>query len=600
MASLLSPGILVQEKDFSQIVPSVSSSVGGMVGRFSQGPIETPILISSEDQLVKVFGQPNDSNANDWHTIAEFLKYTNACWVVRSRNNGISNAVSTGVTSVAIVNRIEYEDLTTATQSAAGEFIAKNAGTSGNGIGVILVDAGTWGAFNTWCNTHLSLFPNNQSLASYFNAMPGTSAYMDNLTLDTLPKNDEVHILIIDVLGAVTGTPYTVLEHYEGASKASDAVNYQGLTTYYVNVINESSQYVWWSSFPTATSGSNIVSIGSSALMAAPIGMAFAQINIVASPNFFNETLSGGINGTPSALSNIMAAYDTLGNKDLYSVDLMMCGAFSVGLVGQIEQYVLENVVNLRKDCVGFCSPHTNGAPIKDSAIAQTTVAGFKTSVNIPDTQASYGFMDTGMKYVYDRYSKKYRYVPLNGDMAGLAARTDNTNDPWWSFAGFNRGGIMNVIKFAYNPNQADRDYLYPKGINPCIIDPNSGPILFGDRTMTSKPSAFDRINVRRLFIVLEKAISKASKYQLFEFNDNFTQAQFKNMVVPFLKNVQGRRGITDFLVTCDSTNNTGQVIDSNNFVADIYIKPARSINFITLSFVATRTDVAFSTVVGA
>lgn len=601
MASLLSPGILVQEKDFSQIIPSVSSSVGGMVGRFSQGPIETPILITSEDHLVSVFGQPNDLNANEWFTVAEFLKYTNSCWVSRSRNSGISNAVSTGVTTVSVVNRIEFEDLNNSTKSAAGEFIAKNAGTAGNGIGIMLIDAGTWSAFNTWCNNNLSLFPNRQSLASYFNVQPGTSAYMSGLTLDTItPKNDEVHILILDVLGSITGVPYTVLEHYEGASKASDAVNYQGLTTYYVNVINESSKYAWFSNFPTATSGANIIQFGSTASDAAPSGKSFAQINIVAEPNFFNETLSGGVNGTTSSLSNIMSAYDTLSNKDLYSVDLMMCGAFSVGTVGQIEQYVIENVVNVRKDCVGFCSPHTNGAPIKDSPTAAQTVAAFKASTNIPDAQGSYGFMDTGMKYIYDRYSKKYRYVPLNGDMAGLAARTDNTNDPWWSFGGFNRGGILNVIKFAYNPNQADRDYLYPKGINPCIIDPSSGPVLFGDRTMSTKPSAFDRINVRRLFIVLEKAISKASKYQLFEFNDSFTQAQFKNMVIPFLKNVQGRRGITDFLVTCDSTNNTGQVIDSNNFVADIYIRPARSINFITLSFVATRTDVAFSTVVGA
>jgi phage tail sheath protein FI len=600
MAALLSPGILVQEKDFSQIVPSVSSSVGGMVGRFTKGPIETPILISSEDQLVKVFGTPNDTNANEWHTVAEFLKYTNACWVVRSRNSGIANAVSTGVNTVAVVNRNEYESITTTQQTNAGEFIAKNPGTVGNGIGVIMVDASTWSAFNAWCNSNLALFPNSQSLAAQFSSIPSTSAYVANLSQDTAAKDDEIHVLIIDITGAVSGIPYTVLERYEGLSKASDAVNYQGLTTYYVNVLNESSQYVWWSKFPTATSGSGVISFGGTGFDSAPIGTTFAQISISASPNFFNQTLSGGVNGTSSTLANIEAAYDTLTNKDLYSVDLFMCGAFSVGLVGDVERYVVENIVGSRLDCVAFVSPHTNGSPIKDSSTAAQTVAAFKASCTIPDQAGSYGFMETGMKYIYDRYSKKYRYVPMNGDMAGLAARTDNTNDPWWSFAGFNRGGIKNVIKFAYNPGQADRDYLYPKGINPCVMDASSGPTLLGDRTMTTKPSAFDRINVRRLFIVLEKAISKASKYQMFEFNDSFTQAQFKNMVEPFLKGVKGRRGITDFMVRCDSTNNTGDVVDRNEFIAEIYIKPARSINFITLSFVATRSDVAFSTVVGA
>lgn len=600
MASLLSPGIQVQEKDFSQIIPSVSSSVGAMVGRFVKGPIETPVLISSETELVSVFGEPNDTNANEWHTVAEFLKYTNACYVVRSRNTGISNAVSTGATTVSIVNRDDYEAISGGTRTAAGEFIAKNAGTTGNGIGVIMVDAGTWTAFNAWCTSNLALFPNQVSLASYFNGAPSTTSYVQSKTSDATAKNDELHILVLDVTGAVTGTPYTILEKFEGTSKASDAVNYQGLTTYYVNVLNESSQYVWWSNHPTATSGASIYAFGSTAFDVAGTGASFAQINIVSSPNFFTQTLSGGLVGTSSTEAEVKTAYDKLSNKDLYSIDLIMCGAFSVGVKGAIEQYVMQNIVDVRKDCVGFCSPHVSGAPIKDSTSAVSLVAAFKTAVGLSDTTGSYGFMDTGFKYVFDRYSKKYRWVPLNGDMAGLAARTDSTNDPWWSFGGFNRGGVKNVIKLAYNPKQADRDVLYPKGINPVIIDPSSGPTLLGDRTMTTKPSAFDRINVRRLFIVLEKAISKSAKYQLFEFNDNFTRAQFKNMVEPYLKTIQGKRGITDFLVRCDASNNPGDVVDRNEFIAEIYIKPARSINFITLSFVATRSDVAFSTVVGA
>lgn len=598
----LSVGITVKEKDFSQVIPSVSSSVGAMVGRFTKGPIETPVLISSETELVAIFGEPNDTNANEWHTVAEFLKYTNACYVVRSKNTGVSNACSTGQTTVAIVNRDDYETAATFAAAAliSGEFIAKNPGLSGNGLGVIAVDAGTWAAFDAWCTTNIALFPNKVSLTSQFNGAPSTTAYTLSKTGDATAKNDEIHILVLDVTGAITGTPYTVLEKFEGASKASDAVNYQGLTTYYVNVLNESSQYVWWVNHPVATSGASISAIGSTAFDVAGTGRSFAQINIVAAPNFLTQTLAGGLAGTSSTEAEIKKAYDKLVNKDLYSVDLVMTGAFSVGATGAIEKYVLESIVDVRKDCVGFISAHTQGAAIKDSTGANTAISSFKTSVGVSDTIGSYGFMDTGMKYIYDRYSKKYRWIPLNGDMAGLAARTDSTNDPWWSFGGFNRGGVKNVIKLAYNPSQTDRDYLYPKGINPVIIDPSSGPTLLGDRTMTTKPSAFDRVNVRRLFIVLEKAISKSVKYQLFEFNDSFTRAQFKNMVEPFLKTVQGKRGITDFLVRCDASNNTGDIIDRNEFIAEIYIKPARSINFVTLSFVATRTDVSFSTVVGA
>lgn len=603
--TLLSPGVAVQERDFSLIVPTVATSVGGIVGRFLQGPVETPVLLSSEADLVNIFGLPNDTNANDWHTAAEFLKYTNSLWAVRSANTGMKNATSSG-TGFKVFNRDDYEALTSGNKTTIGEFAAKNAGTVGNGLGVIVLDAATWTYFTTWCTTNIALFPDKTSLASYFNAAPSTTPYVAGLALDNTPKLDEIHVLIVDVLGKVTGDPYTILEKFEGCSKASDAVDYRGLSIYYVNVINESSKYVWWSSHPTSTSAGTDVAIGSIAYDVAPATKQFAQINIVSVPNFFGgasattlSNLTGGVVGTSSTNAEVKTAYDKLANKDLYNIGLVMAGAFGLGAAGEIEQYVVENVAALRKDCVAFISPHTSGAPIRDGATSQATVAAFKTSVAVPDDQASYGFMDTGMKYIYDRYSKKYRWVPLNGDTAGLAARTDSSNDPWWPFAGFNRGGIKNVIKFAFNPNQADRDYLYPKGINPCIMDPSSGPVLFGDRTMTSKPSAFDRVNVRRLFIVLEKSISIAAKWQLFEFNDTFTRALFKNMVEPYLRMIQGRRGITDFKVICDSTNNTGEIIDRNEFRAEIYIKPARSINFITLTFVATRTDVSFSTVVG-
>lgn len=596
--ALMSPGIEVKEKDFSLIAPNVSSGVGGMVGRFTKGPIEVPVLVSSENDLVSIFGEPNNINANDWHTVAEFLRYTNSCWVVRSANTGILNATSTA-TGFAVKNRDDYEGLLAANFTTIGEIAAKDSGTSGNGLGVIIVDSATWTAFLTWNTANLSKFPGQVSLANNFQTIPGTSAYMASKVTDGIARNDEVHVLVLDVTGVRTGIPYTVLAKYEGLSKASDAVDYRGLSIYYPNVLNEADNYVWWSKHPVQTAAVNDVAIGSTAFDAAVTLKVFAQISIVAAPNFFITTLSGGVTGTSSTVAEIKTAYDKLANKDLYNVNLVMTGAFSVGTTGEIEKYVLESIAHARKDCVAFVSPHTTGAPIRDSATAITQIAAFKTSVGVSDSVASYGFMDSGMKYVYDRYSKRYRWIPLNGDMAGLCARTDATNDPWWSPGGYNRGGVKNVIKLAHNPNLAQRDFLYPKGINPVIIDPASGPTLLGDRTMTAKPSAFDRINVRRLFIVLEKSISTAAKWQLFEFNDPFTRAQFKNMVEPFLRGIQGRRGITDFLVKCDAINNTGDIIDRNEFVAEIFVKPARSINFITLSFVATRTDVSFSQVVG-
>jgi len=249
-----------------------------------------------------------------------------------------------------------------------------------------------------------------------------------------------------------------------------------------------------------------------------------------------------------------------------------------------------------RKDCVGFISPRRSDVVSVTSAITQTTnVKGFFDQLS----SSSYAVFDSGYKYMYDKYADVYRYVPLNGDIAGLCANTDNVADAWFSPAGYNRGQIRGAVKLAYNPNKSQRDIIYPARINPVISQPGQGTFLFGDKTALTRPSAFDRINVRRLFLVLEKAIATAAKFQLFEFNDAFTRAQFKNLVEPFLRDVQGRRGITDFSVVCDESNNTGEVIDRNEFIGDIFIKPARSINFITLNFIAVRTGVEFSEVGG-
>jgi phage tail sheath protein FI len=255
---------------------------------------------------------------------------------------------------------------------------------------------------------------------------------------------------------------------------------------------------------------------------------------------------------------------------------------------------LIDNIAEVRKDCVVFISPQdtTSGDVIIGvDSTASTAITTYRDA--LPST--SYAVMDSGYKYQYDRYNDKYRYIPLNGDVAGLCARTDFTNDPWFSPGGLNRGQIKNVVKLAFNPNKALRDILYKKGVNPVVTFPGEGTVLFGDKTLLSSPSAFDRINVRRLFIVMEKAIATAAKFQLFEFNDSFTRAQFRALVEPFLRDVQGRRGVTDFVVKCDESNNTGEVIDRNEFVADIFVKPNRSINFITLNFVAARSSINFT-----
>jgi hypothetical protein len=596
--ALLSPGVEIKEKDYSNIVPTVASGIGGVVANFAKGPIEKPMMISSEAELVKVFGTPTEANYNEWFAANQFLLYTNRLWCVRAAPAGVLNATC-GTTGVAVLNDDDYEDMSNGDRTTAKEWVAKDPGLFGNNIGVIMVDNATWDEFGTWCTTNIAQFPNGISLRDYFRDQPATSAHIEARRLTTENKKDELHIMVVDVDGHVTGTRYAVLEMWEGLSKASDAMDYRGQSLYYANVIARESQYIRWSAHTAdVTSGAGILPFGSLTETVVEAGDVFASISVIAAPNFSYEVLAGGVAGTAPTDGDYTDAYDKLANTELYDVNLLITGALSAAVCA----HVIENVAYKRKDAVAFLSPHNSGAPYRDSdADPLGSISTYKqTTVNVAETYSSYGFMDTGFKYIYDKFNSKYRWVPLNGDMAGLCAQTDSIADPWWSPGGFNRGGVRNVIKLAYNPDNAERDVLYPKGVNPVVAFPGQGVVLFGDRTMTLKPSAFDRINVRRLFNVLEKAIAIAAKYQLFEFNDSYTRAQFKNMVEPYLRNIQGRRGIYDFFVQCDESNNTGEVIDRNEFVASIYIKPSRSINFITLNFIATRTDVSFSQVIGA
>jgi hypothetical protein len=419
-----------------------------------------------------------------------------------------------------------------------------------------------------------------------FDRAPGQTDYLANLyAQDPSSANgsamDELHAVVVDNKGLFTGVPGTILERFGGLSRVKDAKDEQGASIYYKDAINNGSQYVWWANDEDNAPSANATAIVSST-------------NTEAATYYFNSG-QDGLDEDDVEESVLFEAYDEFMNANDIDISLVLQGKARGGDRGQqLGNYIIDNVCEHRKDCVAFLSPNFD-AVINNLYQEVDDVIAFRNAI----TSSSYAVIDSGYKYMYDRYNDVYRWVPLNGDVAGLCARTDDTNDPWFSPAGFNRGLIKNVVKLAYNPSQAERDSLYKSDVNPVINVTGAGTLLYGDKTALGKPSAFDRINVRRLFIVLEKAIALAAKYTLFEFNDAFTRTQFRNLVEPYLRDVQGRRGIFDFKVVCDETNNTPEIIDRNEFVGDIYIKPARAINFIQLNFIAVRTGVAFNEIIG-
>jgi phage tail sheath protein FI len=555
MAFQLSPGVNVSEIDLTTIVPSVATSIGAFAGPFAWGPVGEIITISDEVRLADRFGKPDSINYEYWFSAANFLAYTNTLKIVRAisvadSRNAIANSLAT---PVLIRNEDDWEQNYSTGQGTVGEFAARFPGALGNSLRVSMADANT---YNGW------------TYSTSFTTAPNTSTYATNQG----GSFDEVHLIVVDEDGKFTGTKNTVLEVFPFASKASDAKDDSGNSIFYKNVIASQSRYIQWMDHPT--DGTNWG--GNSAT-------AFANLtaNVTVS-------LSNGSDGNVST-ANVVTAYDSFDNAD--SVDI------SLVVSGPANQTIADSLISMaetRKDCLVFLSPERADCVNNAGDEAADTVAYRDTL-----TSTSYAVLDGNWKYQYDKYNDVYRWVPLNGDVAGLCARTDQERDPWFSPGGLNRGIIKNIIKLAYNPTKTDRDTLYVKGINPIVTFQGEGTVLFGDKTLLSKPSAFDRINVRRLFIVLEKAIARAARFSLFEYNDQFTRAQFVALVEPFLRDVQGRRGITDFRVVCDETNNTGEVIDRNEFIGDIYIKPARSINFIQLNFVAVRTGVSFDEVVG-
>ena len=644
MAFQVSPGVLVQERDLTNIIPAVSTSIGAVAGQFSKGPIDEIVSISSEQELVDTFGKPDSTNFEHFFTAANFLQYSNALRVVRAQNTSVLNASTSG-TGVLIKNTEDYENNYSTGQGSVGSFAARTAGAHGNSLQVStcpsatayesisasLVDTAAAAVGDTIVTTDESevfnvgdiiQFSTTASTDDYddgdfyrvtaiaasgetlefvqhprgagglkraivddskikrrwryydsVDRAPGTTAW----TADRGGSGDEIHVVVVDEDGVISGEPGRVIEAFSNMSKASDAKTPQGDNNYYADVIFNKSSQIYWMDHNTA--GTNWGS--------AATGITFTAVNV---PTL--ESLTGGAVGSAVTDGQLKTAYEKFQDAETVDVGLIMAGPSSSST--HVDNLI--TIAETRKDAVVFASPQRSDVVnITNSNTQMSNVIGFFNAIR----SSSYVVFDSGYKYQYDRYSDIYRFVPLNGDMAGLSARTDTVADSWFSPAGFNRGIVRGAVKLAFNPTKAQRDQLYPARINPVATFPGQGTILFGDKTGLTTPSAFDRINVRRLFIVLEKAISTASKFQLFEFNDEFTRANFRNIVEPFLREVQGRRGITDFQVVCDETNNTGEVIDRNEFIAEIFIKPARSINFITLSFIATRTGVSFDEVAG-
>jgi hypothetical protein len=633
MAFQISPGVNVSEIDLTAIVPAVQTTAGGFAGQFRWGPVEQRVLISNEAQLVGQYSKPNNTYFKDFFTAANFLAYGDTLYTVRINNTGLSNSITAGNSSVTLIKSEEdYDNNFSSGLSGVGNFIAKYPGELGNSLKYSVCPSNT--AFeSTLSGTYTVVNGNNGVVFSanqaavistgdllqlgpdkeiykvstvdvgglsviltdeysgntvnagtalnrrweYYNFVsrqPGTSEWATVRG----GRNDQIHIVVIDEDGAWTGVKNQVVERYEALSLAGDAKKEDGSTNYYKEVINRESKYLWWTAHD-----SQLSSAGNDAL-----GTSFSGGNTPITASFIS-----GSDGSAGTSGQFQRSYDLFKSAEEVDVSLLLGGSSS----SATAIHLINNIAEYRKDCVVCLSPEQADV-VNNGSYTNAEVDDMVDFRNtLPST--SYAVLDSGYKYQYDKYNDQYRWVPLNGDIAGTMVRTDTVRDPWYSPAGLNRGRIKNVISLAFNPNKTARDQLYKNGINPVTTFPGEGTILFGDKTLLGYPSAFDRINVRRLFIVLEKAIAIAARQSLFEFNDEFTRGQFVNLVEPFLRDVQGRRGIFDFRVVCDETNNTPEIIDRNEFVGDIYVKPARSINFIQLNFVAVRTGVEFEEVVG-
>ena len=573
MAVSESPAITVKEIDLTGVVPNVGSTTGVFVGNFNWGPVDSPTLVSDEAGLVSVFGNPDKTNSIDFHSAAYFLRYSNSLYVVREATDAAVNGHDSDASATPTVKKNENFDFQDdALDSDGHTFIAKYPGALGNSLKVSFlgaVDSADDVAFTGW------------SYEDNFDAAPTTSAY----AAARGASNDEMHVVVIDEDGLFTGTRGTVLETFPFVSLASDAKNSDGTSNYIKDVINDRSRYVWFAGFGTASKFDS--DAGTTATNSKDYKLA--------SPAAVEISFVNGVNSGALTTTQYVSGFAQFIDVDTIQVDFLI----APGMTTRTDQTtVVNNLVataqGIRKDCVVVASP------ARSDVVTSIDVNGDIITTAKTFTYSSYLFVDNNYLKVYDKYNDQYINIPAASSTAGIMAASDNDQAAWYSPAGQRRGVYLGVTSLLYTPNKTERDLLYRNSINPIANLPGQGILLYGDKTHMARPSAFDRINVRRLFLVLERSIALAARNVMFEFNDEFTRAEFTNIVEPFLREIQGRRGITDFRVVCDETNNTAAVIDRNEFIASIFIKPARSINFVTLNFVAVRTGVEFEEVVGS
>ena len=636
MASQVSPGVIIRERDLSTgVLTGVSALRGAIASTFTKGPVGKIVNISSERELLDTFGAPSEANAGDWLVASEFLRYGGQLAVIRAAT-GVLNATLDG-SAVLVGSKEDYE----AGAGSSEKFVARDAGTLGNNLRVVIVDRGAdytitksghglsvGGTYtddaavghevvevvdaNTVRIIEGSAAPtpasgdtavafsnsswNATAIAStgltYKNIgpRPGTSAFASERHL----KHDEVHVAVIDE------STNTIVERNLYLSKLSDGKSPEGASTYWKDYVNEFSSYI----YAAALTSAEFTTLGSDpgAAAASYGATAAANVSLARILGTAGGSLSGGVDDYAYTAGEVSAAYTLFQDTEETSIDFVIMGG-SMGSEADTltKAGAVAAVANTRKDCIAFISPYNGNQVATSGNAALTPAAQLENTIDFFSSigSSSYVVKDSGIKYVYDRFNDKYRYIGCNGDIAGLCVSTSTIQDDWISPAGTNRGGLQNVVKLAFNPNKAARDDLYTSAINPVVAFPGSGPILFGDKTALASPSAFDRINVRRLFLNIEKRARQLAEGVLFEQNDDITRSSFNSALSSYMSEIQARRGVTDYLVVCDETNNTAEVIDRNEFVAEIFVKPTRSINYVTVTVTATKSGVSFSEVVG-
>lgn len=640
----ISPSVEFTETDLTTGLTAVASTVGALAGDFEWGPVLDPVQVTEEADLVDRFGKPNDRTYGSWYTAYNFLQYSSDIRVVRALSASAKNAVTTG-TPVVVQNLLDWESKYSNGGTGVGVFAAKWPGARGNNFKVSMADAATYtrnipGTATLTANSAtlvgqgtsftsdltvgdvltfvkngtdvltpggslvtLSVVSITDDLNVVLSAAPGVASVAATVQakweysyiFPTAPQDsdqalfsgstgDGLHAVVVDATGAVTGTKNSVIEAFANISKASNARKFDGTVAYYKNAFRDS-KTLWWMDHPASS-------------LVDATGIDFGSPT---GPGTFKNlqrpltyTLQQGSDGLAATDGELQTAFSFFGDAEKYDVRLLMSGKVSA----TVSNFVIHNVAEVRRDCIAFVSPNNvaDGTPVVgDTSENIDKLTAFRTLMG----SSSYGFLDSGYKYQYDKYADKYRYIPLNGDMAGLMARTAAQRNEWASPAGFNRGVIKNVTRLAINPKKEYRDRLFPVDVNSVVLFPNSGPTLFSDKTLIGRPSDFDAINIRMLFILLEKSIATSARYFLFEQNTELTRKLFVSFITPFLRSVQGQGGISDFLIDVGPNVNNAATIQSKTFAANIYIKPAKAIRFIKLNFVATPEGVSFSEITG-